>query len=680
MLPESHPLIDAATKPLADNAEQRLAANARLGEAFDPDHAAVAGALERLGKADSKRRPGMWRIALHVCAGVALCLMLVSVKSIHSGMRAIGLISSMGLDDEPKPKLPDILTPAQKLLLGEPSLPTLRQKELLHGSDPDRPDFYVEYAGAYWQEHSDLPADYMETAARLDPDNAFFLYNAAGRKGGDLVERVKSRTGSSPPPRFQNGKRLRPIPFESEWTVTDQAEFDRAMELVSRASRMPRFDSYEQSLAAARLELLPQDTMLERIRTLGFMAGQTSQIISIRKIADLFCAKAYLLSIAGDKQGFAALAGDLESFLKQFGTSPESYLVGELVFQVVAVGTATSFHFAAKRLGMADLAETYGERKAAFFAERDRRDLRDNDEEDLRLDREGSMLTGLTAPMVGRQVWDPPAITSEDLAPGRFADHDFFAAISAGLAAFLMGLIALGALLLRRMAPRSVRVLAQRFNLLLTPCDWAWILSCGVVLPVAAVVVLGRFTPAGGRGLGIQHFGFFFPPAHYALVVVLVVTVAAFLIQWRLGKRLEAFGLGRGFSKGLAIVPLLGTAMVLIAAPVLGILDPARPVLAVLAALPALWVIGLLIAAGFSAFGNPAHHLRRMACLHALAPAFSLAIVVLAALVLVLKASGERWVARDDFGRVAATGLSPFEAEVASRKRKEINAILGFGK
>ncbi len=678
MLPETHPLIEAATKPLADNAEQRLAANARLGENFNPDHPGVADALERLRKADSKRWPGMWRIALHVCAGVALCLMFFSVQTIHSGMRAIGVISSMGLDDEPTPKLPDALTPAQKLLLGDPALPPLRQKELLHGSDPERPDFYAEYAGAYWRVHSDLPAGYLETAARIDPDNAFFLYNAAGRKGGDSVEKVKPPAGSSPPARYQDGRRLKPIPVESEWTVTNQAEFDRAMELISRASRLPVFDSYEQSLSAARLALLPQDTMLERIRTLGFMAGQTTQIISIRKIADLFCAKAYLLSLAGDKDGFTALATDLEGFLKQFGGSPESHLVGELVFQVVAVGTATSFHFAADRLGISDLAERYGERKTAFFAESDRRDLRISDEEDLRLERESSLLTGLTAPMVGRQVSNRPKVTSEDLTPGRFADHDHFAAISAGLAALLMGLLALAALLIRRITPRSTGVLAKRFNLLLAPRDWAWILSCGVALPVAAVVALSRFSPVGGRGFGIRHFGFFFPPAHYALIAILIVTVTTFLIQWRLGKRLAPFGLGLRFRGWLTMVPFLGTASFLIAAPVLGILEPARPVLAVLAALPALWILGILIAAAFTVFGNPAHHLRRMVCLHALAPAFSMAIILLTALSPVLRASGESWVARDDFNRVAATGFNPYEVEVASRKRKEVNAILGF--
>ncbi len=678
MLPETHPLIEAVTEPLADNAEQRLAANAFLEEKFEPDHPAVSEALERLRKADSKRWPGMWRVMLHVCAGIALCLMLWHVQSMRSGMQAMGVIGSMGMDDEPRPNLPDRLTPAQKLLLGDPSLPPLRQKELLHGSDPERPDFYAEYAGVYWQEHSDLPAGYLETAARIDPDNSFFLYNAAGRKGGDSVGKVKPPAGSSPPERYQDGRRLKPIPVESEWTVTDQAAFNSAMELISRASRLPRFDSYEQSLSAARLELLPQDTMLERIRTLGFMAGQTTQIISIRKIADLFCAKAYLLSLAGDKEGFTALASDLEVFLKQFGGSPESYLVGELVFQVVAAGTATSFHFAADRLGIADLADKYGERKAAFSAESDRRDLRISDEDDLRLERESSLITGLTAPMVGRQVWDTPKVTSEQLAPGRFADHDHFAAISAGLAAFLMGLLALAALLLRRITPRSARVLAKRFNLLLVPRDWAWILSCGVVVPVAAVVLLSRFSPVGGRTFGIRHFGLFFPPAHYALILILVITATTFLIQWRMGKRLAPFGLGLRFRVWLTLVPFLGTTSFLLAAPVLGIVEPARPVLAVLAAMPALWILGILIAAAFTVFGNPAHHLRHTACLYALAPAFSLAIVLLAAVSPVLRASGESWVARDDFNRVAATGFNPYEVEVASRKRKEINAILGF--
>ena len=72
MLPETHPLIEAVTKPLADNAEQRMAANELLAENLDPDHPGVADSLKRFAAVDSKRIPMIWRIALHICAALSI--------------------------------------------------------------------------------------------------------------------------------------------------------------------------------------------------------------------------------------------------------------------------------------------------------------------------------------------------------------------------------------------------------------------------------------------------------------------------------------------------------------------------------------------------------------------------------------------------------------------------------
>ena len=433
VLPETHPLIEAATKPLANHAEQRLGANHLLEETLDRDHPGVEETLARFEKADSKKFPGMWRVALHICAGIALCLMLLSVHSFRKGVKAITSLTEIGFHQEfPEPSLPAGLTPEQKLLLGDPRLSDLEQKQRLHLSDPDRPSFYAEYVGEYYQERSTLPDGYLETVSRIDPDNAFFLYIAAGRNGGDSVEKLKSSGGGGAPPRFVDGKELKPIPVETEWEIRDQEEFDRAMELISRASRLPRFESYETSMTADRLALLGQDSFLERIRTLAFAASQPSQLIPIRKVADLFCAKAYLLSLEGEEQEFAALAGELEGFLKQLATSPDSSLVGELVFRVIASTTANSFHFAAQRLALSELEAKYGERRNAFREFSDLKELRPNSFGE-RIEKRSSLLNALSLPLVGRQVRNQPAVSPEDFVPGRMADYDLLSSV---LAAF----------------------------------------------------------------------------------------------------------------------------------------------------------------------------------------------------------------------------------------------------
>ncbi len=57
MLPETHPLIEKVTEPLADNAERCLAAHAFLGERFDAAHPGVADAAARLEAAGRRKVP-----------------------------------------------------------------------------------------------------------------------------------------------------------------------------------------------------------------------------------------------------------------------------------------------------------------------------------------------------------------------------------------------------------------------------------------------------------------------------------------------------------------------------------------------------------------------------------------------------------------------------------------------
>ena len=63
MLPKSHPIIEAATEPLADNAERRMAAHTLFSETFDPTHPAIVKTTARLEAARRRRFP-IWRNAL----------------------------------------------------------------------------------------------------------------------------------------------------------------------------------------------------------------------------------------------------------------------------------------------------------------------------------------------------------------------------------------------------------------------------------------------------------------------------------------------------------------------------------------------------------------------------------------------------------------------------------------
>jgi len=676
MLPPSHPLVEAATKPLADNAESRLAANALLEENFDEDHPAIGEALERLEKVDAKRFPRLWRVCLHVCAATAFLLLTFPALQVQSVLQNLNSVTSISYNEETKLIVPADLTPNQRLLIGDPTLPQIRQSELLHLSAPKRPDFFTEYTGKYANEHDRLPDKYLEKSARIDPKNSFHLYNAAARGGGDSVEKVKSKTKGAP--RYVGNKRLRDMPDEVAWKLNDEEKFNEAMDLVAKAATLPHYDNYETSLSAERLPLFNQDRMIPRIWTLAYFAGQSTQTISILKVANLISAKAYFLSLEGDEDGFLSLYADSEAFLSHLSHAPDSHLVTELVYAVSAAGTANAFDFGAERLGLSELAEKMFLRKKAFIDDANMRTLREDPMSD-HIERKGSILTRLTAPAIAKQVANPPLFDPETLTPGRLAEYEFYSAVLLPVVASILGLAALVAFISGALLPRPAKLLSKRFGLLLRPADWVWVAGA-VLAPIALIIIITRYTPLGGINFSISHNQMLFPAAHYLLLIFVLLTVTPATIRWRLEKRLGAFGIRSGSRPVFLIFFAVGGLCLLFAHPIIdhfSIGSGSRAMLP-LALITGLWGAAIVFGLGSIYFVKKERVIVKVAALGALPTALSFAIILLVALVPVLRESAERWVARDTFTRVVPTGLSFYEAEIAAQKRKETKAILGI--
>lgn len=675
MLPETHPLIEAVTEPLADNAEQRLAAHSLLEENFNGHDPAITENLNRLERADQKKFPRLWRVCLHLCAGLAVLLLTFPSLQLRDHLRNLQTLASFGYDGEPKSAVPQNLTPAQQLLIGDPALPGLRQAELLHLSAPERPDFYTEYTGKYVSEFRKLPEDYLEISARIDPGNSFPFYNAAAREGWDSLEKLPSTKVKSP--RSGGNKGLREIPDERVWKLNDEEAFHEALDLVAIAASLPRYDTYETSMAVARFPLFDQERMIPRLRTLGYFAGQTSQVISIRKTADLISAQAYFLSVAGDKEGFLKLYSDNEAFLTHLSKAPDGTLITELVYAANASSTASAFRYGAERLGLMELAEKMQLRVKAFIDDANARELRELPEEDSFVNK-GSILTGLMAPSIARQVANPPPFDQEEFTPGRFAEYDFFSTALLPGVIVVLGLVAIGVFLVRSRLPRPVKIISKRLDLLLRPTDWAW-LAGAVVVCIALPVIITRYTVLGGRDFNIRHNQMLFPTVHYVLIILLLLTLPPAVIRWRLGKRLGAFGIDHGFRFALVVFPVIGALALLVAHPVIEHFSLQTEIQAMrpLALLPALWAVSILIWFGSIFFGKRDQRLAKATAISVLPTALSFAIILLAAFIPVLRESAEKWIAKDNLTRVVPTGLNSYEAEIARQKRREINAILG---
>lgn len=678
MIPESHPLIEAVTEPLAENAERQMAARAFLAEKFDSAHPGVAEATARL-EAAGRRKFAALRNALP-WALAALVLAAVIFSNADTFRFAHSIFNYDFFEPWEKPPLPAGLTEEQRLLLGDPELEDLDQKRQLHLLVPENPAYFAEYAQAHVSGMEALPPDFLETAARIAPDNAFFRYFAAGQIVKKSYDK-KRRSGPSPPQRIVDGVRLSPLPREMEFDITDPAAFAEALELVENAAALPDFETHTNPMTVVRVSLFPAENIAEFMTALMYGYGTTSGMIQLRNVADLMCAGAERYSKEGRKEEFLALARQREAFIAHLGRNPDKILVGELVHAVIAIATAKNFEAAADRLDLTEMAERYRIQSEAFQEERDFREIsRKSEEESFPLSK-ASSLHRMTMPMLERQASAPIPIPEEDYEPMRRAEHELVGGLGVLSAALLIPLAALLVFLFRFVSTPMIRLPANRMAGALGGADWAWVIGLGIVAPILFFLIVTRLTPLGGREYGASYFLFLFPGAQLVALLLMLLIAPAIITRWRLSKRLAPFGFGDRFTVpiALAVMAMLG-AWSLAALPFVERFGMEKSnVLAALAAPPALCLCLIFANALRSILGKPAARLAQCATAIAVRPAYPIAIIALCALAPIYHAGEKRWLARETLLRIdpAAPDFGAYEFKVAAQKRKEINVITG---
>ena len=478
-----------------------------------------------------------------------------------------------------------------------------------------------------------------------------------------------------------DGVRLRPLPREMEFDITDPTAFEEAMGLIGKAAALPGFETYTNPMIAARVRLLPAETMAEFTLSLMYAYGSPAAgIIRLRLVADLLNARAEQLSKSGRKEEFIALAAHREAFITQLGRNTDMTLVGELVHSVIVVGTAKNFEAAADRLGLSEMAGTYRKQSEAFQQERDQMEIRSKKEEDLFPEERASVLTEMTFPMVTRQVNSPPPISGADFEPMRMVEHELLGKLGALTVALVIAISGLVVFLFRFVATPMVRLPAKRMAGVLGAADWIWVVGLGVVLPILFFLTVTRLTPLSGREYGASHFVFLFPGVHLAGLLLGLLIAPAIAVRWRMSVLLAPLGLGDRFT-----VPIALAAMAMIAAwslaalPFLEHLELRHFTWIAIAAPPALCLALVLANALRAILGKPAARLAQCATAVAVLPAYPIAIIALCALTPIYSAGEKRWLARETLLRIDpdAPDLGAYEFKIAAQKRKEINTITG---
>ena len=661
----SERLTAAALRPLAEAPELHMAAMNMLEKLVPPSHPDADAAIARWEALAACNHRPLWRRAL------ALALVVLSawvwVSTVSEGMRyrrvlAWGKNFLAGRTTQPEADLLTGLKEKERFrLFGDLCQPTKSgQLRALWDSDPDDPGCYAAYAIKYQADHGEYPPDFLTTARRLDPGNAWFTYLAAGALAHQAV---KSEIQTS---KARRAGELRP------WKIIDATKFDEALALLRVANQEKVFVNRKNEFVAARLPLFPQSDQLARWELLIYLSDDLQSDMNLLHLSEAIAAKAWLISGAGDAAQFNPLLADADGFLRTVGGMASPSLIYELLYRADAISLNRYLQAAAENLGISAEAARLGKIKSRFeqlVAMCNRRSG-----QDATAMRSGVFIN--SAIFMRNQASSPPPLADADQQPGRMLEHLLVArACSLALWALLaLGLLAVA--LYRFCLPHAVLRLAQQISALLMPADWAWVLGAGVLLPFGYVTALTRLTPLGGQAWGLKALGWMLPAADFLALGLLLLVVPAWVARWRLGRRAAALGICTDHAR----LGWLAVAAGVVLVPLFGLMEPpleyavVRVVWRFALLVPLLLVIlGSVVRALAVSFSR---QLSRAVVALTLIPAYAIALLLLLASVPLYQSAQAGWQQRDKLSEVMANGSLRCETEVAEELLKEVRELL----
>ncbi len=626
---------------------------------------------EYSNQAQPKRRQRLL-VVLWVLAGSAI---VASGWLQQPPFKQVKAISEMGYAAPTPLALPAGLTANQRLLLGDPRLSPLEQKQQLLASDPDNPAYFAEYIAAYVTDWDALPEDWEAQAKRIDPDNALYCYRAATHGLKEVLEKETTPLPPGPRRELANGKLAQEL-RSNRYTILDRAAYDAAIAQLVKGTEMSRVDDYTMDLAKERVALIPITSYASFLHALTYAFNSNSSLISLVKTADLINARAGELAAQGDAAGLREWCVVRERLINQLLHTPEDALVNELVYAAVATNTAIHLHQAAAKLGLEDLAATYGRQQAAFQEWKDLKRSGRYGREETQIMHHGSLMSSLMLPVVTNQVANPPALSDDDLKPMRLAEHDLFGQFAIGLSSHLLILLAAIYWLARRCLPAAARKPATTLASLLTRNDWVIIASCGIILPILLQLLILRHTPLGARDYGIRHLLFLMPFIPYGCLLISLLLLPSWLIHRRLRQHApQLLAQSRmEWLRPLQIALLLVS--LLIAMPIL-VYTPSNLSLYLLIGLPSLVLLSQWIHNGWRALRHgPLARLQLATTASAMQVVFPLAIIALCATLPTPIASESHWIQQDRIH--LPTSPQAYERQIAVQARKELRQRLGM--
>ncbi|MBK1882679.1 hypothetical protein JIN85_09640 [Luteolibacter pohnpeiensis] len=676
--------IDLATSNSPDSSESKIRSVEWLDQQLPQDGVDFASAVQRWEMLDSRPKARAWRKSIYwllltfaLLAGLPVVWMMREPAALYSSVASlygnIGGFSIFSITDTPI-SVSDELSDEEKLLLGDQSIPLLEQKMQLWKSDPGNPAFYSEYAVTYFTEQGKLPPDYDQIVARIDPDNAWFDYFAAGAETPvRAVEKSSEQFGS-----MQKRGDL-PAVVPPDWVINDSAAMEAALNRVRVARGKPRFQSYLQELTQQRIPLLSQDTPVNYVRSLAYIIGEPRGDLELRKLGKIFAAKAYTLGEASDIEGLRDLRLDAMEFSEHLEENDDRRMFPQLVTTVTVPTVMEALHKAETKLGI-EKEDPRVESKAKAYEtlelERERRSLHGSaaSQQELVEERGGGLFAVLYTSAPANRLANPPPITEADLKPLRLMDHAAYSQFHTADAWAIMGLLLLSLALYRFRGHRELNGIARRLVQLLQLGDWCWIVFGGVVAPIFLTIGVIWLTPLGGTDWSVNHSRGYennaLPTFQYAAMVLWLVIQTSLMIQWRMRRRAPFFPISKW---------KLWVAMATIGVVVTALLGAnhfwTEEVTPGLLVIGAFWVVTSCALALFSA---PLEMPQRLAFAKIMQWPVVIAMLIFAAASIGFYEYYLHWFEKDDFQKFRAELPSsiPYEYRVGVQMKKERDAML----
>jgi hypothetical protein len=692
MSSEQERFLETLSRPWQDNAELHLLATQQLQAALDASGAKpeeLVAATETLERADRNARKRKWWMRSFYLVAALVSLFAIG----HLGTRyftfvQIGnevgwnLMPSIGHMPVPVPEfLAKRLTggPITRhfgkedalFLMGDPQARNAdggRWKCLLD-RETNNPAYLVRYVA----EAGKLPEDFLETSARIDPDNGWFPLHAAVFASYNVQSNPLSGAER------KAGKL-------QEYTIKDMAEFRKSVSLLHVAASKPRCETYSDKLSRRAVALLPgREDLVRDVCRVGIMGRcENLSCLGLQSIGRIVCAEAQRCAKEHDREGFERILADWHWLVRTIPSYPT--LVEGLVFRALLGRTVPDLRHCASSLDMpveTNELSVIEKRMQAYKAAWDEHRHHET-EQDIMI-RSHQDVFGRPLVLNFQVVSSSSIITQADLLPLRRASYSLVAG-AASLPSMLLFWLFCGVFAIHRFRHGELtRAISSRLARLLRVSDWLWIAGLGIVFPLGYDLAITRLLPCSVRDQSWDNSWMMKQLSlQQAAALLLMILLSSLVARWRISARGSLVGISRRWDWfGLLCIVLTAAAL-----PVFGMfsfpdlmgkftieLDEKHDITPVVYLSPAL--VWLLIGAGRAVFGRSRHALRRVTLARVLVPVWALAALVLALSEPVYYAEECHWVAKDKLFEITPDAYpTRYEHEVAKILRAEYLEIL----